>query len=89
MDTSRAGRRDHELRAAADHGRRRWPSGECARPAISAVPASVRFVGWIRLTAVVGGNEVVNPCVVTEVSVRRNGGWTLGSLSFPRLLTPP
>lgn len=58
--------------------------------------ASVRFVGAtaivlnrIRLTAVVGGNEVVNPFVVTEVYVRRNGGWTLGSLSFTRLLTPP
>lgn len=58
--------------------------------------ASVRFVGStaivlnrIRLTAVVGGNEVVNPFVVTEVYVRQNGRWTLGSLSFTRLLTPP
>lgn len=57
--------------------------------------ASVRFVGAtaivlnrIRLTAVVGGNEVVNPFVVTEVYVRQNGSWTLGSLSFTRLLTP-
>jgi hypothetical protein len=58
--------------------------------------ASVRFVGAtaivlnrIRLTAVVGGNEVVNPFVVTEVYVRQNDRWTLGSLSFTRLLTPP
>lgn len=58
--------------------------------------ASVRFVGAtaivlnrIRLTAVVGGNEVVNPFVVTEVYVSQNGRWTLGSLSFTRLLTPP
>ena len=58
--------------------------------------ASVRFVGAtaivlnrIRLTAVVGGNEVVNPFVVTEVYVRQDGRWTLGSLSFTRLLTPP
>lgn len=58
--------------------------------------ASVRFVGEtaivlnrIRLTAVVGGNEVVNPFVVTEVYVRQGGAWTLGSLSFTRLLTPP
>ena len=57
--------------------------------------ASVRFVGStaivlnrIRLTAVVGGNEVVNPFVVTEVYVRQGGRWTLGSLSFTRLLTP-
>ncbi len=54
---------------------------------------SVRFVGTtaillnrIRLTAVVGGNEVVNPFVVTEVYVQQGGTWKLGSLSFTRLL---
>ncbi len=58
--------------------------------------ASVRFMGStaillnrIRLTAVVGGNEVVNPFVVTEVYVQQDGTWKLGSLSFTRLLTPP
>lgn len=56
---------------------------------------SVRFIGEtaillnrIRLVAVVGGNEVVNPFVVTEVYVRQGGAWKLGSLSFTRLLTP-
>jgi 4-carboxymuconolactone decarboxylase len=58
--------------------------------------ASVRFIGStaillnrIRLTAVVGGNEVINPFVVTEVYVLQDGTWKLGSLSFTRLLTPP
>ena len=58
--------------------------------------ASVRFVGAtavllnrIRLVAVVGGNEVINPFVVTEVYVRQGGAWMLASLSFTRLLTPP
>ena len=41
----------------------------------------------IRLVAVVGGNEVTNPFVVTEVYVHQNGAWKLGSLSFTRLLT--
>jgi len=57
--------------------------------------ASVRFIGdtaillnRIRLVAVVGGNEVTNPFMVTEVYVRQNGAWKLGSLSFTRLLTP-
>ena len=57
--------------------------------------SSVRFIGntaillnRIRLTAVVGGNEVVNPFVVTEVYVQQGGTWKLGSLSFTRLLTP-
>jgi hypothetical protein len=39
----------------------------------------------IRLDAVVGGNEVSNPFMVTEVYVRQNGRWKLGSLSFTRL----
>jgi hypothetical protein len=54
---------------------------------------SVRFVGntavildRIRLTAVVGGNEVVNPFMVTEVYVKIDGRWKLGSLSFTRLM---
>ena len=42
----------------------------------------------IRLVAVVGGNEVTNPFVVTEVYVQQDGAWKLGSLSFTRLLTP-
>ena len=58
--------------------------------------ASVRLVGTttaillnkIRLVAVVGGNEVTNPFVVTEVYVQQNGTWTLASLSFTRLLNP-
>jgi hypothetical protein len=56
---------------------------------------SVRFVGTtaillnrIRLVAVVGGNEVVNPFNVTEVYVKLDGAWKLASLSFTRLMTP-
>jgi uncharacterized protein DUF4440 len=57
--------------------------------------ASVRIIGptaivlnRIRLDAVVGGNEVTNPFLVTEVYVQQNGTWKLGSLSFTRLLGP-
>jgi hypothetical protein len=57
--------------------------------------ASVRFIGTtaillnrIRLIAVVGGNEVTNPFMVTEVYVQQGGAWRLASLSFTRLLTP-
>lgn len=42
----------------------------------------------ITLLAVVGGNEVTNPFMVTEVYVKESGGWKLGSLSFTRLMTP-
>jgi len=54
---------------------------------------SVRFIGntaillnRIRLTAIVGGNEVINPFQVTEVYVQQGSKWTLGSLSFTRLI---
>jgi len=43
----------------------------------------------ITLLAEVGGNEVSNPFMVTEVYVKLHGVWKLASLSFTRLLTPP
>lgn len=42
----------------------------------------------ITLLAVVGGNEVVNPFMVTEVYVRQADNWQLTALSFTKLLTP-
>lgn len=58
---------------------------------------SVRFVSEttaillnkIQLIAVVGGNEVTNPFMVTEVYIKQNEVWILASLSFTRLLTQP
>ena len=51
--------------------------------------ASVRVIGTtaivmnrIRLLAVVGGNEVTNPFMVTEVYVQEDGKWKLAQLSF-------
>jgi len=43
----------------------------------------------ITLLAVVGGNEITNPFEVTEVYIKENGIWKLGSLSFTKLLTQP
>jgi hypothetical protein len=42
----------------------------------------------ITLLAVVGGNEVTNPFIVTEVYIKESENWKLGSLSFTKLLTP-
>lgn len=56
---------------------------------------SVRFISntaivltKMNLTAVVGGNEVVNPFIVTEMYVYADGAWQLGSLSFTRTMEP-
>lgn len=55
--------------------------------------SSARIVGTtaivlnrIRLDAVVGGNEVSNPFMVTEVYVQEDRAWRLAALSFTRLL---
>jgi len=57
--------------------------------------ASVNFFGNtaillndIDLVAVVGGNEVTNPFMVTEVYIKENGQWKMGSLTFSHLLRP-
>jgi Domain of unknown function (DUF4440) len=57
--------------------------------------ASVNIIGntaillnEIDLVAVVGGNEVINPFMVTEVYIKQNGQWKMGSLTFSKLLRP-
>jgi hypothetical protein len=42
----------------------------------------------IDLVAVVGGNEVINPFMVTEVYLKEDGKWTMGSLTFSKLMRP-
>jgi len=57
--------------------------------------ASTRFFGKmaivlndIDLVAVVGGNEVTNPFMVTEVYINENGKWKMGQLTFSHLARP-
>lgn len=57
--------------------------------------ASARFFGNmaivlndIDLVAVVGGNEVTNPFMVTEVYINENGRWKMGQLTFSHLARP-
>lgn len=42
----------------------------------------------IDLEAVVGGNTVTNPFMVTEVYIKEDNEWKMGSLTFSRLLRP-
>jgi 4-carboxymuconolactone decarboxylase len=70
-------------------------SGRIQYKDIDIQEASVQFIGTtaillnkILLVAIVGGNEVTNPFVVTEVYVNESDAWMLASLSFTRLLTP-
>jgi hypothetical protein len=55
---------------------------------VNIIGATAILLNRITLLAVVGGNEVTNPFMVTEVYIQQEGGWKLASLSFTRLLTP-
>ncbi len=55
---------------------------------VNIIDATAVLLNRITLLAVVGGNEVINPFMVTEVYVKRDGSWKLVSLSFTKLLVP-
>ena len=55
---------------------------------VNVIDNTAVLLNRITLLAVVGGNEVTNPFMVTEVYVKRDGSWKLVSLSFTKLLVP-
>ena len=56
---------------------------------VNTIENTAILLNRITLIAEVGGNEVTNPFEVTEVYIKINGAWKLGSLSFTRLTTGP
>lgn len=56
---------------------------------VNVIDNTAILLNRIDLLAVVGGNEVINPFMVTEVYIKQNETWKLGSLSFTKLLAPP
>lgn len=54
---------------------------------VNIIGTTAILLNRITLLAVVGGNEVTNPFMATEVYVQQNDIWMLASLSFTRLLT--
>lgn len=60
---------------------------EIQEASVRVIDKTAVLLNKIRLVAVVGGNEVTNPFMVTEVYVQQSGAWKLASLSFTRLLT--
>jgi|SRR5688500_11765375 len=63
-----------------------YKQAEIQDVSVKIIGATAILLNRIRLVAVVGGKEVTNPFVVTEVYVQQGGAWKLGSLSFTRLL---
>lgn len=54
---------------------------------VNIIGSTAILLNNITLIAEVGGNEVTNPFMVTEVYIYEDGDWKLGSLSFTKLLT--
>ena len=55
---------------------------------VNIIDSTAILLNRIDLLAVVGGNEVTNPFMVTEVYIKLDGKWKLGSLSFTKLTSP-
>jgi hypothetical protein len=79
--------RDQELNVIRSGGIH-YKHAEIQEVSASIIGTTAILLNRIRLDAVVGGNEVTNPFVVTEVYVQQGDNWKLGSLSFTRLLSP-
>lgn len=54
---------------------------------VNVVSNTAVLLNRIDLLAVVGGNEVTNPFIVTEVYVKEDRSWKLFSLSFTKIMT--
>jgi 4-carboxymuconolactone decarboxylase len=65
-----------------------YKKADIQESSIQIIDNTAILLNKIKLTAIVGGNEVINPFVVTEVYIKENGNWTLSSMSFTKLLTP-
>jgi len=69
-------------------GRIWYKKAETYNAAVNLFRDTAILLTEIDLVAVVGGNEVVNPFMVTEVYIKENGTWKMGSLSFSTLRRP-
>jgi hypothetical protein len=79
--------RDQEL-GVIKSGGIHYKKADIHEVSVNLIGSTAILLNRITLLAVVGGNEVTNPFVVTEVYVKMDGTWKLGSLSFTKLLTP-
>lgn len=56
---------------------------------VNIIDKTAILLNRIDLLAVVGGNEVTNTFMVTEVYIKQDDGWKLGALAFTKLMSPP
>ncbi|MCU4174273.1 nuclear transport factor 2 family protein [Carboxylicivirga sp. N1Y90] len=79
--------KEQEIRIIKDGGI--WyKKADIKEVTVNIIDNTAILLNQIDLLAVVGGNEVTNPFEVTEVYIKQDDEWKLGSLSFTKLLTP-
>ena len=69
-------------------GRIHYKQTDIHEVSVNIIGATAILLNRITLLAVVGGNDVTNPFMVTEVYVQQEMHWKLASLSFTQLLAP-
>ncbi len=69
-------------------GRIHYKQADIHEVSVNVIGTTAILLNRITLLAVVGGNEVTNPFMVTEVYVQQEDSWKLASLSFTKLITP-
>jgi hypothetical protein len=77
--------KEHELNVIKSGGIH-YKKADIHEVSVNIIGTTAILLNRITLLAVVGGNEVTNPFMVTEVYVQQDGSWKLASLSFTRLL---
>ena len=65
-----------------------YKKAEVYGASVNIVDNTAILLNDIDLLAVVGGNEVTHAFMVTEVYLKENGKWKMGSLTFSTLLRP-
>jgi hypothetical protein len=80
--------KDRELEVIGSGGIH-YKKADVHEASVQVIDNTAIVLNRITLLAVVGGNEVTNPFIVTEVYVKQNGKWKMGSLSFTKTMGPP
>ena len=79
--------KEHEMEIIKSGGIH-YKQADIHEVSVNIVDKTAILLSRITLLAVVGGSEVTNPFMVTEVYIRQERYWKLASLLFTRLLTP-
>lgn len=65
-----------------------YKKAEIYSASINIIGNTAILLNDIDLLAIMGGKEVVNAFTVTEVYIKENGKWKIGSLTFSQLTRP-